>query len=218
MDLDDVESIDFNALGGADTIVVNDLSGTDLTELNAALAVAGSGDAQPDNVIVTGTKGDDVSIIGGDASAVIATGLAAQVNVTGAEAANDRLTVKVLAGDDVVDASAVAAGSVRLTLDGGAGSDVLVGGAGDDVLLGGPGDDVLIGGPGNDVIDGGDGDDTVIQLAGNDALTSATAAEKDWLKANARIVEGKTVLNVGGRERTLPQTDLSQLVRDANSP
>ena len=34
MDLNDVESIDFNALGGADTIVVNDLSGTDVTELN----------------------------------------------------------------------------------------------------------------------------------------------------------------------------------------
>ena len=34
MDLDDVERIDFNALGGADNIVVNDLSGTDVTEIN----------------------------------------------------------------------------------------------------------------------------------------------------------------------------------------
>ncbi len=32
MDSNDVESIDFNALGGADNIVVNDLSGTDLTD------------------------------------------------------------------------------------------------------------------------------------------------------------------------------------------
>ena len=31
MDLNDVEAIDFNALGGADTIAVNDLSGTDVT-------------------------------------------------------------------------------------------------------------------------------------------------------------------------------------------
>ena len=31
MDLNDVEKIDFNALGGADNIVVNDLSGTDVT-------------------------------------------------------------------------------------------------------------------------------------------------------------------------------------------
>ena len=34
MDLNDVEAIDFNALGGADTIVVDDLSGTDVTEVN----------------------------------------------------------------------------------------------------------------------------------------------------------------------------------------
>ena len=31
MDLDDVETIDFRALGGADNVVVGDLSGTDLT-------------------------------------------------------------------------------------------------------------------------------------------------------------------------------------------
>ncbi len=45
MDLNDVEGIDFNALGGADAIVVNDLSGTDLTEVNLNLAgVGGVGD------------------------------------------------------------------------------------------------------------------------------------------------------------------------------
>ena len=37
MDLNDVEGIDFNALGGADKIVVNDLSGTDVTEINLNL-------------------------------------------------------------------------------------------------------------------------------------------------------------------------------------
>ena len=40
MDLDDVESIDFNALGGADNIVVNDLTGTDLTRIDLDLARA----------------------------------------------------------------------------------------------------------------------------------------------------------------------------------
>ena len=38
MDLNDVERIDFNALGGADTITVNDLSGTDVTQVNLNLA------------------------------------------------------------------------------------------------------------------------------------------------------------------------------------
>ena len=64
MDLNDVEAIDLNALGGADTITVNDLSGTDAVELNGDLAsVLGgtAGDGQPDNVVVNSTNGDDVS-------------------------------------------------------------------------------------------------------------------------------------------------------------
>ena len=43
IDLDDVEKIQFNALGGADTIVVNDLTGTDVTEVVIDLAAAGGG-------------------------------------------------------------------------------------------------------------------------------------------------------------------------------
>ena len=43
MDLNDVEAIDFNALGGADTIVVNDLSGTDVNQVDANLAATGGG-------------------------------------------------------------------------------------------------------------------------------------------------------------------------------
>jgi Ca2+-binding RTX toxin-like protein len=218
MDLNDVESIDFPARGGADTIVVNDLSGTDVTEVNTDLAaVIGGGDAQADNVIVAGTNGDDVGIVGGDASGVAVQGLAAQVNITGAEAANDRLTLNMLTGDDVVDASAVAVGSVQLTLDGGPGADVLIGGDGDDILRGGPGDDVLIGGPGTDILDGGGDDDIVIQLVDGDAVTSATSAGRKWLAKHGHIVRGKTVLEVGGKERTLPRADLSRLIGPAAS-
>ena len=221
MDLNDVEGIDFNALGGADTIVVNDLSGTDVTEvnLNLAAAIGGSGgDAQPDSVIVQGTNGDDVVLVVGDASGASVLGLAAQVNITGAEAANDRLTVNALAGDDVVEASGLSAGAIQLTADGGAGDDVLVGGDGNDVLLGGAGDDVLVGGPGIDILDGGDGDDIEIQLvADGDTVTSATTADRKWLATHARIVDGKTVLDVGGKARTLPRTDLTQLIHDATT-
>ena len=164
MDLNDVESIDFNAQGGADTIVVNDLAGTDLVEANLNLsALAGGGDAQPDNVIVLGTNADDAAVIFGDASGTSVLGLAAQVNITGAEAANDRLTVNALGGDDVVEASAVASGGIQLTLDGGGNDDVLIGGNGDEVILGGDGDDVLLGGRGLDILDGGAGDNVVIQ-------------------------------------------------------
>ena len=80
-----------------------------------------------------------------------------------AEATNDRLTVNALAGDDVVEASALAADAIQLTADGGDDDDVLIGGAGNDGLNGGAGDDVLLGGPGVDVLDGGLGDNVVIQ-------------------------------------------------------
>ena len=57
MDLNDVESIDVKALGGADNLVVNDLSGTDLTSVDGDLAATGGGDdAQPDNVIADATE------------------------------------------------------------------------------------------------------------------------------------------------------------------
>jgi Ca2+-binding RTX toxin-like protein len=164
MDLNDVESIDFHAQGGADTVVVNDLSGTDVTEINLNLAtLIGGGDGAADNVILQGTSGDDIALVFGDSAGTSVLGLAAQVNITGAESANDRLTINALAGDDVVEASGLAASGIQLTADGGDNDDILIGGEGNDTLLGGAGDDVLIGGPGLDVLDGGPGDNVVIQ-------------------------------------------------------
>jgi len=193
IDVDGVEAVNFRALGGADTITVNDLGGTDLTEMNTDLsAVAGGGDGQPDNLIVFGTAGDDVGMVVGDANGVSVLGLAARVNAIGSEVANDRLTMNALAGDDVVEASELAAGAIQLKANGDDGSDILVGSAGDDVLNGGAGDDVIIGGPGIDVIDGGDGDDVEIQLVGSDdAVTSAKTADKVWVADHIRIQDGR---------------------------
>ncbi len=153
MDLNDMEGIDFSALGGADTIRIGDLSGTDVVEINLDL---GGADGQADTIIIDGTASDDVVLVVGDNGQATILGLAAQVNIAGFEAANDRVIIRTLAGDDVIEASGVTAGSIQLTLDGGDGHDVLVGGDGNDVLLGGAGDDVLIGGLGLDVIDGGE--------------------------------------------------------------
>ena len=74
------------------------------------------------------------------------------MSLTNAEPADDALAINSLAGNDVVDASALQASAIKLAIDGGAGNDVLTGGTGDDVLNGGPGADVLDGGPGNDVL------------------------------------------------------------------
>ncbi len=186
--------------------------------MNANLAAAGgAGDALADNVTVHGTNGDDVAQAFGDATGVSALGLATQVNITGAEAAIDRLTLNMAAGDDVVEGSGLAAGSIQLTADGGPGADILIGGAGNDTLLGGSGDDVLIGGGGTDILDGGPGDNIVIQLAADDTVTSARPADDKWLAAHTRIVDGKTVIDVGGKARTLASTDLSTLIERASA-
>jgi Ca2+-binding RTX toxin-like protein len=232
MDTNDVETIRVNALGGADLVTVNDLAGTDVVTVLADLAAAGAeNDFAADNVVVNASNGDDVAIVDGAGANAQVVGLAALVSLSGAIAGSDRLTVNAQAGDDVVDASGLAADSALLTLDGGDGNDVLIGGDGDDLLLGGPGDDVLIGGPGNDTIDGGDGDDIVIQslaasvtsdsLNGNtdsaNTVSSATVPGNDWLAGHVHIVNGKTVIKLGDKERTLPHADLSQLIPGANS-
>ncbi|MFL6066578.1 MAG: calcium-binding protein [Gaiellaceae bacterium] len=160
MDLNDIEAVDVPALGGADRVTVDDLGGTDVTEVDTDL---GPGDGAADNVIVDGTAGDDVIQVAGDASGTSVLGLAAVVRIAGAEAANDRLTVQAFAGDDVVEATALTAAALRLTEDGGDGNDILIGGAGGDLLLGAAGDDVLLGGPGIDTLDGGTGNNIVIQ-------------------------------------------------------
>jgi Ca2+-binding RTX toxin-like protein len=216
MDLDDVERIDLNALSNTDTVIVNDLSGTDVVEVNVNLG----GDGAADQVVVNGAAGDDVAVIVGDASGVSVLGLAAQVNITHAEGALDELRVNGGAGDDVFAASSLAAGAIRLVLDGGDGDDVIVGSEGDDVLLGGEGDDVIVGGGGNDLIDAGPGDNVVIQdfTSGEDRidLRGITGADDfAWLLAHAKDVGGSTVIDFGdGDEMTLTNVTVASLQAD----
>jgi Ca2+-binding RTX toxin-like protein len=218
MDLNDVESIVAKVLGGADNVVVGDLSGTDVVNVAADLAASvGGDDGQPDNVIANATNGDDVVTVTGAGANAQVSGLSARISVSGAVAGSDRVTVNARAGGDVVDATGLAATSALLTLDGGDGDDVLLGGAGSDTLLGGAGDDVLIGGPGNDTIDGGLGDDVVVDSFAANAVTSATRVGKQWLTTHARTVKGKTVLKVDGRKRKLPRADLVLLARHVSS-
>ena len=214
MDLNDVESINARALGGTDTVTVNDLSGTDVTAVNPSLAAPGGGDdAAADNVIVNATNGDDVAIVAGNASSTSVLGLAARVAITGGAANSDRVTVNALAGDDVVDASGLAATAMLLTANGGDDDDVLIGGAGNDVLTGGAGDDVLIGGPGNDTIDGAPGSDVVLDSLAANSVSSAKAVGTKWVKKHARSVRGKTVLTANGEKHKLPRAKLAKLKR-----
>jgi Ca2+-binding RTX toxin-like protein len=145
-------------------VTTGDLVGTGVTNVDVDLAGApNAGDGASDQVVVNGTERNDVITVSGGAAGVDVAGLAAAVRVTNSEAANDTLSIKALGGDDVVNAAGLAAGALKLFIDGGTGADLLVGSAGDDTISGGDGDDILIGGPGSDVLDGGPGANVVIQ-------------------------------------------------------
>ena len=121
---------------------------------------------------VNGTAGDDLIVVTSNNGSVTVKGLAAQVTVSGVEAANDTLVVNGLAGNDTIDASSIQAGQVKLTLNGGDGDDVIKGSAGDDLVNGGRGNDTALLGAGNDtfVWNPGDGSDTVEGQSGTDTL------------------------------------------------
>lgn len=164
MDLDDVETIDFHALGGVDNIVVNDLSGTDVTNVDLDLAgtLGGTtGDGLQDTITINATNGDDTIVIAGDASGIqIFVNNTMTASIHGFDA-TDSLVIDGLGGDDVIEASGLS--GILLTANGGSGNDILVGSSGNDTLNGDAGDDVLIGGPGVDVLAGGPGDNILIQ-------------------------------------------------------
>jgi Ca2+-binding RTX toxin-like protein len=164
MDTNSVETVNFNAVGGADNITVHNLAGTGVKNVNLNLTGAlGGPDGESQSVIVEGTNGNDAITVDGNAHrGVTVSGLSARVNITGSEQL-DKLTVKALAGNDIVNALGLDANLISFTADGGQGNDILIGSAGNDTLLGGDGNDVLIGAQGVDQLVGGAGTNILIQ-------------------------------------------------------
>ena len=117
MDLNDVEGIDVRALGGADSITVNNLTGTDVRRVDVDLAGALRGstaDGAADTVTVLGTKNDDTIEVGATGAAVEVDGLSALVRVTHAELALDRLVIDGVTGDDDVSVDPAAEALIQV--------------------------------------------------------------------------------------------------------
>jgi hypothetical protein len=120
MDLDDVERVNWRAFGGADTAVVGDMSGTDLTAVDVDLsAPGGGGDAEPDTVTARGTEGPDVVSVTRPGLVRVA-GLAAITRVLGSEWERDTLRVETLGGNDAVSVGAAVDETIMLVVDLGA--------------------------------------------------------------------------------------------------
>ena len=217
MDLNSVEQIRVAALGGADTITVNDLTGTAVRQVAVDLAASGtgSGDAQADTVIVNGTAGDNRINIASDGASVTVRGLSAQVTIDHAEGSGDSLVVNGLDGNDTMNASALNAGQIKLTIDGGAGNDTIVGSAGNDVLIGGAGNDVVTGGAGNDVALLGAGDDRFAWNPGDGSDIVEGQDGVDTLAFNGSSANEVITVAANG-QRVLLASDIGNVAMDIN--
>jgi Ca2+-binding RTX toxin-like protein len=211
MDLNDIEFIDVQALGGADNAVLNDVSGTDLKlvtlDLEAAIG-AGTGDGAADSVTVNGTNDpDDIQIVA-DGSAVDVFGTPLRIDHS--EAANDKLTVNGLGGADTITGEPGLAALIQLVINGGTEVDVLTGGDGNDRIAGQQANDSMFGGAGDDTLvwDPGDANDLVEGQAGNDTMEFNGAGVAEAFDASAvagrlRFTRnlGNIVMDVGTTER-----------------
>jgi Ca2+-binding RTX toxin-like protein len=201
MDTAGVETVDVNALGGADLVGVDDLNGTDVDAVNLDLAgtLGGTaGDGVTDRVTVNGTNNDDQVNVGGNASSVTVSGLHTVVSIEHQEP-TDELDVHGLDGNDTISATGLATQTIALTLDGVAGNDVLAGGPGVETLIGGDGNDVIDGNGGNDAALMGAGDDTFVWDPGDGSDTIEGGDGADTMRFNGANANEQVVLSANGK-------------------
>jgi len=217
MDINGVEQVNVVERGGGDTTTVNDLTGTNVANVQLDLSAtpgSGTGDGAVDAVSISGTRNADNVSISGSGGSVLVSGLPASVTISGTEP-TDQLSVFGLGGNDALNAAALAAGNVTLTLDGGAGSDTLTGSNGDDTLQGGDGPDILIGGRGNDTLLGGAGADTFVWNPGDGSDIVEGQDGVDTLQFNGANINERIDLSANGT-RLLFTRDVASIVMDVN--
>ncbi len=120
LDAGTIEQFDLRTLSGSDTVTVNDLNGTGLTEVNIDLAGTFGGemgDALPDAITVNGTAAADTIHVSAAAGVVGLSGLAATVGIVHSEAASDSLVVNGLDGTDTITADSGVAALIMLFIN-----------------------------------------------------------------------------------------------------
>lgn len=211
-----VERIEVASLDGADTITVDNLFGTGVKQVAVDLALPGGvGDGDTDSVTVNGTTGINHINITASGTMVTVGGLPAEVTIDHAES-GDRLSINGGGGSDTIDASALPAGTMVLTLDGGVGNDKIIGGGGDDMLIGGDGSDTVTGGVGKDVASLGAGDDRFIWNQGDGSDIVEGEAGFDTLEFNGFGAGESISISANGDRATLLR-DLGGITMDVKS-
>ncbi len=194
VNLDNLEHIFVQALGGTDNFTIGDLTGTDITAITidlASTASGTSGDSALDTATINGgAHGDSISVgtTAGSAKYVILHADDSDTFSVSAGAGNDTIkagafihaiTINGGTGTDTVSyAGALAAVTADLTTSTAPSSNggVALGHAYVSIenLIGSSNDDVLIGNGGKNVLDGGAGSDLLAGLGGDDTFVFDT--------------------------------------------
>jgi hypothetical protein len=123
MDMNGVERLDLTALGGADTVTVNDMSGTDFRRADVDLSSpTGAADGVADIVTVKGTEQADNIRVKDVGARVAVDGLRTETVVAGGEPI-DQLQVNALGGDDKVNVDSAASALIGVSVDLGSGQN-----------------------------------------------------------------------------------------------
>jgi Ca2+-binding RTX toxin-like protein len=123
MDMNGVERLDLTALGGADTVTVEDMSGTDFRRADVDLsAPTGAADGVTDIVTVKGTEQADNIHVKVAGAQVVVDGLRTETVVAGAEPI-DQLEVNALGGDDKVTVDPAVSALIGVAVELGSGQN-----------------------------------------------------------------------------------------------
>src|SRR5262249_41351076 len=118
MDLEGMEGVNVRALGGTDTVTVDDLSNAGITRTDVNLAgFDGPGAAATDTVVA-----NDTGVISSSGDALRVQGPGTNVFVTGGEAA-DVATFAGGNGDDTLQTDTTVTNAAKAAFDGGPGTD-----------------------------------------------------------------------------------------------
>jgi Ca2+-binding RTX toxin-like protein len=189
--------------GGADRVVVGDLTAAGVARVDVDLesAIAGQGDALADAVVLAATPAADVASVWSDGAAVVASLGGAEVRVTGGEPALDRFVIEGDAADRVEVVGTAGADTITaisdagaVVYDGGAYNTLVAPVAGVPVtVLGLGGNDTITalggiltplvfdGGEGEDTLRGGPGADVLLGGLGNDLVDGNQGADVAFL-------------------------------------
>jgi Ca2+-binding RTX toxin-like protein len=173
---------------GDDRLVWNDGDGNDLFEGGAGIDTAEvNGGAAAEHFALT-ANGERVRIdrLDPSAPAFIDAGTM------------ETLLLDLGDGDDRFTATGNVGALVQLTVDGGAGHDVIGGGNGTDVLIGGDGDDLIDGNQGNDSLYLGNGNDRFVWSPGDGSDVIEGGAGSDTMAIDGSNIGEQFELSASG--------------------